>query len=242
MISSSVAVIDLNAGQPNLGVPAISAALEDAGLPWERFEPRIAGTLPAETHRGIILTGGPGSPLEDAAWRDRLLQWMEQAIPHSTVLGICMGCQLLAHLHGWQLVELDTPRFGLYPLGTTEDGSRDAILGNLSPAATVFEQRRWGLASLGSISQGTALACSEEGEPTALRFNSRCFGTIFHPEAAPEPVHQWLTENQSAQEKLKLRHGVQGFNHQIARCQHLDSVWTNVIPRFVQLLTTETAT
>ena len=138
---SSIALIDLNAGVPNLGVPAIESRLRDAGLEWSRYEPRINQTMPVMEHGAVILSGGPGSPQEDRPWRDIVLSWLASLDRKTPVLGICMGCQLLAEVHGWSLKELDQPRFGVYPLGLTAEGRQDRVLGSLGSEATVFEQQ-----------------------------------------------------------------------------------------------------
>jgi GMP synthase-like glutamine amidotransferase len=229
-----IALIDLNAGKPNLGVSAIESRLREAAMDWTRFEPRVEGSLPSSEIAGAILTGGPGSPLENLPWRGRVMDWLEAALPRTPVLGICMGCQLLASAYGYELRELGSPRFGIYPLGLTAAGEDDSVLGQLDRDSTVFEQRRWGIFPGPKGPSAVALARAETGEATALRFGPGILGTVFHPEAAPTPVRNWIRDDQTVRRKVLQRHGPEGMAHQLSLVEGLATTWDRLIPGFLR--------
>ena len=121
----TVALIDLNARHSNHGVPSIVSMIEAAGCEVQRFEPRVEGSLPGPGFDAYILSGGPGSPLEDAPWRPALIA----AIPEwkAPVVGVCMGFQVLAQVHGWTVRQLSRPRFGIHRLRLTRAGRADPL-------------------------------------------------------------------------------------------------------------------
>ena len=225
----TVALIDLNACHNNHGVPSIVTMIEAAGCRVERFEPRVEGSLPGSGFDAYILSGGPGSPLEDAPWRHELLE----AIQHwqAPVVGVCMGFQILAQVHGWTVRQLSRPRFGIHRLRLTREGRSDPLIAVLDRDAA-FEQRRFGVFAP-PRSQGEILATSEQGDVTAARFSPRVFGVVFHPEAHPGLVSRLFTEENPVREKLLERHGPEKLRRMIDLIPRLEGPFRTILPGFL---------
>lgn len=226
----TIALIDLNARHSNHGVPSIVSMVEAAGCQVECFEPRVEGSLPGPGFDAYILSGGPGSPLEDAPWRHALMQAITQW--QAPVVGVCMGFQVLAQVYGWTVQLLSRPRFGVHPLRLTHAGRSDPLLAPLI-ADAAFEQRRFGVFAPPSI-EGTVLATSEQGDVTAARFSPEVLGVVFHPEAHPGLVERLFTEDSPVREKLLERHGPDNLQRMTSLIPKLNGPFQTILPGFLR--------
>ena len=226
-----VALIDLNAAHNNHGIPSIIAMIEAADCNVHRFEPRVEGTLPGPGFDAYILSGGPGSPLEDAPWRHELLGAIQEW--RAPVVGVCMGFQILAQVHGWTVQQLSRPRFGVHRVRLTKKGRTDPFLVPLGDEAAAFEQRRFGVfAPARKI--GDILATSSRGDVTAARFSPGVVGVVFHPEAAPGLVGRLFTEDNPVREKLLERHGPEKLRRMIDLIPRLERPFQTILPGFLR--------
>lgn len=174
-----VHLLDFNAGRPNRGTPAIVALGEAAGVAIEVHRIRDGDALPKDTDEPWILGGGPGSPLQQGAWRAQTLFALSERVASGRrTLAICYGFQLVAQAMGANVRLLGQARDGVYPLSLTWAGESDPLLCE-SRHGSAFEHRKWGVFG----GAGTVLARGEEGDVAAVRYGPRCVGVIFHPEA-----------------------------------------------------------
>ena len=226
----TIALIDLNARHTNHGIPSIVSMIEASGCEVECFEPRVEGSLPGPGFDAYILSGGPGSPLEDAPWRHELLQAITQW--KAPVVGVCMGFQILAQVYGWTVQQLSRPRFGIHQLQLTRAGRADPLIAHLTSAAA-FEQRRFGVFAPARL-DGTVLATSEHGDVTAARFAPGVFGVVFHPEAHPSLIDRLFTEESPVREKLLERHGPETLRRMIGLIPRLEGPFQTILPGFLR--------
>jgi GMP synthase-like glutamine amidotransferase len=236
LMAPTVALLDFNAGVPNQGMALLGDLIRDAGAEPEVFDVRIEGRLPEpKSHAAYLLSGGPGAPLDGQSWQKRTLPFLRTLSAESHVFGVCMGFQLLAAAHGWSLRLLPSGHFGLYPLNRLEPGRSDRALAEVSPDALAFEQRRWGVfpPEDGTPPTGVGLSRGPAGDLTGIRFTPSCAGVVFHPEAPPEAIVSFFTEDQTARKKAEERHGP-GSADQMAREAHrLESTWRGILPVFL---------
>lgn len=225
----TVALIDLNARLSNHGVPSIIAMIEASGCRVEQFEPRVEGSLPGPGFDAYILTGGPGSPLEEAPWRRAVLEAIGQW--EAPVVGVCMGFQLLAQVHGWTVRELSHPRLGIHRLRLTGAGRAHPLTASLDADAT-FEQRQFGVFAPEHASD-EILATSEDGDVTAARLAPNIFGVIFHPEAGPGLIARLFTEDSPIREKLLEHHGPEQLHRMIDLIPRLEGPFRTILPGFL---------
>jgi GMP synthase (glutamine-hydrolysing) len=132
-----------------------------------------APEIPPARLKGLILSGGPDSVLEDSAppFDPR---WLEMDVP---ILGICYGMQLLAHLGGGKVVRGSHREYGKSTLNL--DGSSRLFEG-VPPESTIWmshgdhvDQPPVGFRLTASASCPLAAMEREDG---------RRFGIQFHPE------------------------------------------------------------
>jgi GMP synthase (glutamine-hydrolysing) len=144
----------------------------------DRSEP-----LPAnlEDIHGVVSLGGPQSANDSHAWIADELALLKAA--HSAgipILGICLGCQLLAKALGGQVARMDRPEIGWVKVTNTSIDKEDPLLAGLPWTQTVFA---WHHDHVSVLPEGAALlqrsaACNVQ----AFRMGPWSYGIQYHPE------------------------------------------------------------
>jgi para-aminobenzoate synthetase len=149
---------------------------------------------------GIILSGGHRAPV---AWDHGLYDRELDLVRRSTlpILGICLGCQILARAWGSPLRQLDVARAGVIPVHVTRDS---AILPRHSDVAGVFEHHHWVIETL--MSPLVALASSADGLEAIAHEQRPQYGVQFHPERCPEASSGWEVIDRFLRECERIRH------------------------------------
>ena len=101
------------------------------------------------------------------------------------LLGICLGCQIIADAAGGRAYRVDPQEAGLVELRATEAGSVDPVWAGVEGPMVSWHRDSWDLPP-----GGTLLAVSEQ-YPQAFRIGS-AIGVQFHPEATPGILGSWL--------------------------------------------------
>lgn len=159
-------------------------AMADAGIAWQSCDPWRGEALPAlEGYDAVLAMGGP-----QQADEEHLYPWLapEKALLREAVarglpvLGVCLGCQLLADAHGGEVGPLAQGEGGILDYTLTAEGRADALFPGL-PAAPLTMQ--WHLYAVTALPAGaTLLARSEACAVQAWRLGGRAYGVQFHTE------------------------------------------------------------
>lgn len=142
--------------------------------------------LAAKKPKGIILTGGPNS-VTDINSPSYSAELFSLGIP---VLGICYGCQLMAHLLGGAVAHAKTREYGKTDLTLTE-----------SPIFTDIEKKTSCWMShtdyISRIPKGFSVCAQTDGCPVAAMENreQKLYGVQFHPEVMHTPRGTKMIEN-----------------------------------------------
>jgi GMP synthase (glutamine-hydrolysing) len=186
---------------------ALKDALCDAECAWDIFKGIATSNCPRfdpAQHAGLIVLGGSGPSANARNAYNEEKRWIEEALDKDKpVLGICLGAQLLMHVHCrrngepegvWRGHGQHNGEYGWTTVILTEDGKNDPVLGHLAPQAEMMmDHQDW--CKLPEPPDGvTHLAYSETSQrfssSEAFRIGRHAYGVQFHPELTREmPDH-----------------------------------------------------
>jgi GMP synthase-like glutamine amidotransferase len=174
----------------------IGVALAEAGAELDICRPHAGDAIPAnETgHDAIVVMGGPQNARDDArhGYLPALAALMRRfGDADKSVLGVCLGSQLLARAYGAENRIGTNPEFGWCSVALTKDGAHDPVL---SAAAGVFPIFQWHSDTFTLPEGAVRLATNDATENQAFRLGRAAYGTQFHFEASRAVVDGWVAE------------------------------------------------
>jgi GMP synthase-like glutamine amidotransferase len=136
----------------------------------------------------LVVMGGPMGADDDVshAWLTEEKEFLARAVQaEKTVLGICLGAQLLAGALGGRITKNILKEIGWYPVSLTPLGWNSPLFGRL-PAT--FQAFHWHGASFAIPAGALHMASSEACPNQAFLYGDRVIGLQFHLESTPEGV------------------------------------------------------
>ena len=177
--------------QHNAEVPPgyLADAIAKAQLPKVIVRLDLGQPLPdLDGVSGLVSLGGiMGAYEEDqfeflAAEKELLRAAVERGIP---VLGICLGCQLLADALGGSAFKADSHEVEFGPLQVAPQAQEDGVIAPLSSAVLSFHGDTW------DPPPGAEVLARSERYLHAFRLGS-AVGVQAHPEASTEIARGWV--------------------------------------------------
>ena len=152
-----------------------------------------------DRYAAVIALGGPMNVDETARYPnlEREVDILREALDQDmSVLGICLGAQLLAKALGGRVFRNDRAEIGWHDVRLTEDGRLDPVLSTFSETQEVFHWHVDGIELPGDCRH---LASSDRSHVQAFAHGEHAYGLQFHLEVNEPLVHRWLRvpENQS---------------------------------------------
>ncbi|WP_064693440.1 type 1 glutamine amidotransferase [Rhizobium aegyptiacum] len=180
----------------NTGLGALVGALDEAGADIEWFRVWRNGVLPRDIsdHDALVVLGGEQSALDDQThpYLPELVQLTRRfGDAGKAVLGICLGCQILARAYGADNLLGAAREFGWHSIGVTGEGRADPLLSDVGGEFTIFQ---WHADTFSLPAGAVRLATSPVAENQAFRIGRAVYGTQFHFEADRTVVEQWKAE------------------------------------------------
>lgn len=167
--------------------------LSDRGVQLTTLNPCDGDALPLETegYDGLVVLGGPQSPLDDEAnpHFPQLLELMRLFDRHNKpVAGICLGSQLLARAHGGRPKSMGVLEFGLVPLSLTTQGAVDPVVGGIEiPPLMEFHEYTFDLPA-----GATLLVQGEQCINQGFKVGNISYGFQFHLEVDSKTMEAWI--------------------------------------------------
>lgn len=171
----------------------VGVALAEAGAEIDLHRPFTGQPLPSDIHGhdALVVLGGEQSAVDDHIhpYLPELARLMRSfADADKSVLGICLGSQLLARAHGGDNLLGKTREFGWHEVTLTAEGERDPVLSAAGPAFKSFE---WHSDSFTIPSGAAHLATNPTVTNQAFRIGRAAYGMQFHFEAGTAVVEGW---------------------------------------------------
>jgi GMP synthase (glutamine-hydrolysing) len=155
------------------------------------------GEMPGENWeriQALIILGGPMTCYDEEQFP--FLRWEKKLIRAAiddgiSVLGVCLGAQLIVDTLGSAIYPGRVKEIGWNPISITPHGQVDSLLGYLPENATVFQWHREGFdLPAGAI----RLASSVNYANQAFRLGKNIYGLQFHLEVTPRMIARWIDE------------------------------------------------
>ncbi len=155
---------------------------------------RDPGARPDLTrYAALIVLGGPmnADQTDDYPNLSIEVELIRQAVARGmSVLGICLGAQLLAKALGGTVARNPVREVGWYDVRLTEQGRNDGVLSAFAPVQRVFQWHEDGI----HLPPGAVhLAASDASEVQAFRYGEHAYGFQFHLEVDRSLIERWLT-------------------------------------------------
>ncbi len=155
---------------------------------------RHADARPAlDRYEALIVLGGPMNADQIDAYpnlRTEVQILRDAAERDMSILGICLGAQLLAKALGGSVTKNRQPEIGWYDVDVTDAGLDDPVLGTFGRRREVFQWHEDGIALPPSA---VCLASSPISPVQAFRYGEHAYGFQFHLEASRSLIKRWLS-------------------------------------------------
>jgi GMP synthase-like glutamine amidotransferase len=136
----------------------------------------------------LVVMGGPMGIYDeqDHPWLGPEKAFLRAAIAAGkTIIGVCLGAQLLADVLGAPVYRNAHKEIGWLPIELTPEGLADPIFGQLAPGLTVYH---WHGDTFPLPPGALHLARSEGCEHQAFLYRGRVLGLQFHLETTPQSL------------------------------------------------------
>jgi GMP synthase (glutamine-hydrolysing) len=176
-------------------------SLETRQAPYTVVEVFRGASLPTlDQLSGVVILGGHMGAYEEEAHpflveeKELTKRAVERAL---AVLGICLGCQIIADALGGSAYRVDPQEAGLIDLQVTETGKGDPVGRAIEGPMLSWHHDSWDVPP-----SGVLLAVSDR-YPQAFRIGS-ALGVQYHPEATTEILGAWLERDGASLEDIGL--------------------------------------
>lgn len=146
-----------------------------------------------QKYAALIVLGGPMSSTEIDTYPNLATEMtiIREAVERNmSVLGICLGAQLLAKSLGGTVQRNALREIGWHEVDLTPQGSRDPVLSSFARRQRVFQWHEDGI----NLPPGAIHLASSHASPVqAFRYGEHAYGFQFHLEASESLIERWLT-------------------------------------------------
>lgn len=159
-------------------------------------DPDLRPTL--DKYAALIILGGPMNSDQIDSYPNLIAEQeiIREAVSRDmSILGICLGAQLLAKAIGGSVARNAEREIGWYDVALTDAGVTDPVLGTFTRRQQVFQWHEDGI----TLPPGAVhLASSPASQVQAFRHGEHAYGFQFHLEVNKSLIDRWISvpENQ----------------------------------------------
>lgn len=174
----------------------IGTALEEAGAEIDLVRAHLGDALPGgpEGYDGMVVLGGVQNALADetSPWLPGLLDVMRGfADSGRSLLGVCLGSQLLVRAYGGTNIIGGASEFGWQPVSLTPEGMADPLFAGTPASFPIFQ---WHDDTFTLPPAARQLATGSAVHNQAFVIGRAAYGVQFHFEAGRPLVEEWNRE------------------------------------------------
>ncbi len=167
---------------------------------------------PLEGFDTLVILGGPMSVYELDQYPHLVIgsRLIREAINRDMrVLGICLGCQMVAYCLGAEVVPGQKDEIGWHHIELTGEGLRDPLMRRLAAHPKVgdfwrrFKVFHWHGDTFDIPLGATLLASSDLYKNQAFRYGNRVYGFQFHIEVTKDMISAWMQEHPQSNRIVK---------------------------------------
>jgi len=175
------------------GAGLIEAFLRKKKISFEIITLNNDTNLPKiETFTHIIILGGPMSVYEEHFYpflREEDFFIKEAIHRGKSILGICLGAQLIAKALGARVYKAPVKEVGWYDISLTKTGLEDPLFSDFPSKFSVFQ---WHGDTFEIPIGAKLIATSSNVTNQAFRYGENVYGLQFHLEVTKEMISQWI--------------------------------------------------
>jgi GMP synthase (glutamine-hydrolysing) len=155
---------------------------------------RDPGQRPSlDKYAALIVLGGPMNSHQIDTYPNLIIEVdviREAVASGMSVLGICLGAQLLAKALGGEVARNPEREIGWHDVTLTEFGETDPVLAKFASTESVFQ---WHEDGISLPEDAVHLASSPASTVQAFRYGEHAYGFQFHLEVDEALIERWLT-------------------------------------------------
>ena len=166
----------------------------------------------------LVVLGGPFSvnDAEKYDWMKQEKLLIEQAVKkNKTVIGICLGAQLIASVLGAKVGPNEKKEIGWFDVKLNDTAKQSEIFGFMPESFTAFH---WHEETFDLPKHAKLLMSSEACTNQAFQVGKRVFGFQFHPEVTSGILNEMLEGYDKNQESVEF---VQSYNEMIEKSENI---------------------
>ena len=181
---------------PTVGGGVFDELVEREGHRLERWTVPLGGPGPdePEAYDAVLVFGGAMHPDADEGhpWLPGEAEFLRRALERRVpLLGVCLGCQLIARAAGAWVGPAASAEIGWLPFELTGAGREDPLLSALGDDVRAFQWHHYTYAvPPGGVELARSTACTQ-----AFRIGDHAWGIQFHAEVTRAMVDAWVAED-----------------------------------------------
>jgi GMP synthase (glutamine-hydrolysing) len=180
---------------PSVGGGVFDELVEREGHRLERWSvPLRSHHEQPDAYDAVLVFGGAMHPDADEGhpWlpgeADFLRRALDAGVP---LLGVCLGCQLIARAAGAKVGPAAQPEVGWLPFKLTPAGRSDPLLGALGDGVDAFQWHYYTF----DLPDGAVELARSDAVRQAFRLGARAWGIQFHAEVTRTMIEAWVAED-----------------------------------------------